>query len=152
MWTIYPIKVCLREAKGKEYYKIKFKQEQDDDKDYDNFKKFKGKIVEYQDKVKQKLNLIDQKITKYLDGTYAKVDANSNLPEKELYDKNGVKFNGVYRNVELDAPEEEFFDKNGKRLDGKYKKDLSEKPVMELDILYIDFYDKNINQKINMQK
>ena len=36
--------------------------------------------------------------------------------------KKGVKYDGVYRNVELETPGEELFDKNGKRLDGHIRK------------------------------
>lgn len=88
--TICPIKICLRETKGKEYYKIKFEGEQDDGKDYDNFKKLKGKIDEYQDKVKQKFNLKDQKITKdtVIQVTVFKKD----VPNLDLYDLPGVTF------------------------------------------------------------
>ena len=42
------------------------------------------------------------KFGNYLDGTYVKVDPDSNLPGIEIYDKNGVKFDGIYRNAELE--------------------------------------------------
>ena len=47
-----------------------------------------------------------------------------------MYDKNGVKFDDAYKNVELDMPWE-LFDKNEKGLDGTYKKALSDKTVIE---------------------
>ena len=62
--TICPIKICLRETKGKEYYKIKLERDPDDGKESYNFKKLKANIDEYQDIVRQKYNLKDQKITK----------------------------------------------------------------------------------------
>ncbi len=53
--TICPIKICLRESKIKEYYKIKFEDDLDNkDNDNINFKKLKNKIDEYQEKVKKK--------------------------------------------------------------------------------------------------
>ena len=52
---ICPIKICLRETKGKEYYIIKFEEEPVDGKENDNFKKLKSKIDEYQEKVKKNL-------------------------------------------------------------------------------------------------
>ena len=67
----------------------------------------------------------------YLDGAYAKLDQDSNLPWIELNNNNGVKFDGSYKNIELDKPREEWFDKNEKRLDGTYKKALSDKLVNE---------------------
>ena len=62
--TICPIKICLRETKGKEYYKIKLERDPDDGKESYNFKKLKANIDEYKDIVRQKYNLKDQKITK----------------------------------------------------------------------------------------
>ena len=58
------------------------------------------------------------------------MNPDSNLPGIELYDKNGVKFDDAYKNVELDMPWE-LFDKNGKGLDSTYKKPLSDKTVIE---------------------
>ena len=88
--TICPIKICLRETKGKEYYKIKFEKDNDDGKEFDNFKKLKSKIDEFQEKVKKDYNLKDQKITKdtVIQVTVYKKD----VPNLDLYDLPGVTF------------------------------------------------------------
>jgi len=88
--TICPIKICLRETKGKEYYKIKFEGDQDDGKENNNFKKLKNKIDEFQEKVKKKYELKDQKITKE---TVIQVNVyKNNVPNLDLYDLPGVTF------------------------------------------------------------
>ena len=88
--TICPIKICLRETKGKEYYKIKFEGDQDDGKEFNNFKKLKNKIDEFQEKVKKKYELKDQKITKE---TVIQVNVyKNNVPNLDLYDLPGVTF------------------------------------------------------------
>ncbi len=89
--TICPIKICLRESKIKEYYKIKFEDDLDNkDNDNINFKKLKNKIDEYQEKVKKKKNLKDQKITKDI---VIQVDVfKKDVPNLDLYDLPGVTF------------------------------------------------------------
>ena len=87
---ICPIKICLRETKGKEYYIIKFEEEPVDGKENDNFKKLKSKIDEYQEKVKKKFDLKDQKITK---DTVIQVNVyKKDVPNLDLYDLPGVTF------------------------------------------------------------
>jgi len=87
--TICPIKICLREAKEKEYFKIKFEGEElDDSIVYENFKNIKDKINEYQEIVKQKYNLKGKKITK---DTIIQVNVyKNNVPNLDLYDLPGV--------------------------------------------------------------
>ena len=95
--TICPIKICLREIKGEEYFTIKIEEEENDDnaneKESDkntNLKKIKEKIDDCQDKIKQKYNLKDQSITQKC---YIQLNVYKNdVPNLNLYDLPGVTF------------------------------------------------------------
>ena len=96
--TICPIKICLREKKGEEYFTIKIEEEIDEDKNENvnenekntNLKKIKDKIDECQDKIKQKYNLKDQSITQKC---YIQLNVYKNdVPNLNLYDLPGVTF------------------------------------------------------------
>ena len=89
--TICPIKICLRESKGKEYYNIKIENDPDSaENDNTNFKKLKNKIDEYQEKVRKRYNLKEQKITKESE---IQIDVyKKDVPNLNLYDLPGVTF------------------------------------------------------------
>ena len=95
--TICPIKICLREIKGEEYFTIKIEEEENEDnaneKESDkntNLKKIKEKIDDCQDKIKQKYNLKDQSITQKC---YIQLNVYKNdVPNLNLYDLPGVTF------------------------------------------------------------
>ena len=96
--TICPIKICLREIKGEEYFTIKIEEEENEDgnendKDNEknnNLKKIKEKIDDCQDKIKQKYNLKDQSITQKC---YIQLNVYKNdVPNLNLYDLPGVTF------------------------------------------------------------
>ena len=98
--TICPIKICLRETKGEEYFTIKIEEdieenniEIDNVNDRDkitNLKKIKDKIDDCQDKIKQKYNLKDQAITQKC---YIQLNVYKNdVPNLNLYDLPGVTF------------------------------------------------------------
>ena len=115
--TICPIKVCLREIKGEEYFTIQIEEEKDLNKQNineqenrnenniennnenniennieknTNLKEIKKKIDECQEKIKKKYNLKDQSITQkcYIQlGVYK-----NDVPNLNLYDLPGVTF------------------------------------------------------------
>ena len=109
--TICPIKICLREKKGEEYFTIQIEEEKDLNKENineqenkienenenqneleknTNLKKIKEKIDECQEKIKKKYNLKDQSITQkcYIQLSVYKND----VPNLNLYDLPGVTF------------------------------------------------------------
>lgn len=97
--TICPIKICLREIKGEEYFTIKIEEEENEEQVNEkeneneknsNLKKIKEKIDECQDKIKQKYNLKDQSITQKC---YIQLNVYKNdVPNLNLYDLPGVTF------------------------------------------------------------
>jgi hypothetical protein len=97
--TICPIKICLREIKGEEFFTIKIEEEENEEQVNEkeneneknsNLKKIKEKIDECQDKIKQKYNLKDQSITQKC---YIQLNVYKNdVPNLNLYDLPGVTF------------------------------------------------------------
>ena len=131
---------------GKELY------DKDGNKLEGTYKKLPEKEVPSED--------IYDKYGKNLTNKYYKLEPKSDLPGIEIFDKNGIKFSGLYRDSSLDTPGEDLFDKDGKKVDGKYKKVFGEIPNKEIydkdknklddnykkiesDIPGIDAYDKN---------
>jgi len=94
--TICPIKICLRETKGEEFFTIKIEDEKDSEKENENneknkiLKKIKEKIDECQEEIKKKYNLKDQAITQkcYIQLNVYKKD----VPNLNLFDLPGVTF------------------------------------------------------------
>ena len=99
--TICPIKICLKETKGNEYFNIKLEGEEynENDKNIKNFKKLKDKIDEYQEKVKDKYKLKDQNVT---EKAVIQLEVfKQNVPNLNLYDLPGVTFvEGIKKEAE----------------------------------------------------
>ena len=99
--TICPIKICLKETKGNEYYNIKIEGEEykENDTNLKNFKKLKDKIDEYQDIVKNKYNLKEQSVT---EKAVIQLEVyKRDVPNLTLYDLPGVTFvEGIRKEAE----------------------------------------------------
>ena len=88
--TLCPIKICLRNAKSdKEYARIKFEVESEENYEIINLSEISKKIIEYQNKVKKKNNIPEE--TKKLFDEVIQVEVNrKNAPNLTLYDLPGL--------------------------------------------------------------
>ena len=89
--TICPIKILLRKAKEKEYARIKFESESDEEYKMIKLDEISDKITEYQNKVKKE-NDVKEGETRLFD-TVIQVEVNrKDAPNLTLYDMSGINF------------------------------------------------------------
>ena len=89
--TICPIKISLRNAKDKEYARIKFELESDDNYETIQLSQISEKIDEYQKKVKKKNNVKENE-TRLFDEVIQVEVNRKNAPNLTLYDMPGINF------------------------------------------------------------
>ena len=89
--TICPIKISLRNAKDKEYARIKFELDSDDNYETIQLSQISEKIDEYQKKVKKKNNVKENE-TRLFDEVIQVEVNRKNAPNLTLYDMPGINF------------------------------------------------------------
>ena len=89
--TICPIKISLRNAKDKEYARIKFELDSDDNYETIQLSQISEKIDEYQKKVKKKNNVKENE-TRLFDEVIQVEVNRKNAPNLTLYDMPGLNF------------------------------------------------------------
>ena len=89
--TICPIKIQLRNTKEKEYARIKFEKESEDDFQEINLDEISDKIMEYQDEVKKKNGVKEGQVKLF--NQLIQVEVNrKNAPNLTLIDLPGLNF------------------------------------------------------------
>ena len=89
--TVCPIKIQLRNTKEKEYARIKFEKESEDDFQEINLDEISDKIMEYQDEVKRKNGIKENEIKLFDELIQVEVNR-KNAPNLTLIDLPGLNF------------------------------------------------------------
>ena len=109
--TVCPIKISLRNALGEEYARIKFELDKEDKYEKIELDQISDKIMEYQNKVKNKHNVKENE--KNLFDEVIQVEVNrKNAPNLTLYDLPGLNFNNQIKGKSIQINEKFLKDKN----------------------------------------
>ena len=104
--TICPIKISLRNAKNKEYARIKFEEDKEEKYETITLDEISQKIMEYQNKLKKENNVGENEIKLF--DKVIQVEVNrKNAPNLTLYDMPGINFKEDIKN-ESEAINEKF--------------------------------------------
>ena len=110
--TICPIEFSLRNAKNKEYARIKFEEDKEEKYETITLDEISQKIMEYQNKVKKENNVGENEIKLF--DKVIQVEVNrKNAPNLTLYDMPGINFN---INDQEEKEEEEDEDEDEKNI------------------------------------
>jgi len=109
--TVCPIKISLRNARDEEFARIKFELDKNDKYEKITLDQIADKIMEYQNKVRQKHN-VNEKENKLFDEVIQVEVNRKNAPNLTLYDLPGLNFNEKIKEKSKEINEKFLKDKN----------------------------------------